>query len=443
MVRAEGRVGQLIDGKWTLDKLLGVGGMAAVYAGTHRNGKRGAVKILHPHEAIDAGMKARFLREGYVANKVGHPGAVSIVDDDEAPDGTVYLVMELLEGETVDARSPLVTTMAQGDVLLLASRLLDVLAAAHEKGIVHRDLKPSNLFITLDGTLKVLDFGIARLHERNADGAPANVTMSALGTPGFMPPEQARGRWDEVDARADIWAVGVILFNLLTGKLPFEGESLADLILAIGADGRPALRAKRPDVPAGLEQVVMRCLERDRSDRWSDAALLARALAPYGSAAGRASARRVSQVLGQTAENVRSLPPKAAAGPRWVVPVVSVAVIATAASITTIVALHGRAGPSASPTTAAAIAPADSVTPAPSAPIPSPSAAPATSDSAPPTAPEPSAVASAASSAKPGRPHPARPPGSPATLGPSPKPAGALAAPAAASAHPGILDSSN
>src|SRR2546425_2976573 len=122
--RAKQRVGSVIDGKWTLDSLLGLGGMAAVYSSTHRNGKKGAVKILHAHEALDPGVKGRFLREGYVANKVDHPGSVSVIDDDEAPDGTVYLVMELLEGESLETHCPPGQTIAPGDVLVMIDKLL-------------------------------------------------------------------------------------------------------------------------------------------------------------------------------------------------------------------------------------------------------------------------------------------------------------------------------
>src|SRR5262249_27291287 len=136
-----------------LDALLGVGGMAAVYAGTHRNGKRGAVKVLHPELARSAEARARFLREGYVANTVGHPGAVSVIDDDTTEDGLVFMVMELLEGSTLDALAAASPggTLPLDVVLKAADDLCDVLAAAHDKGIVHRDIKPENLFLARDG----------------------------------------------------------------------------------------------------------------------------------------------------------------------------------------------------------------------------------------------------------------------------------------------------
>ncbi|MBI4700330.1 MAG: serine/threonine protein kinase [Deltaproteobacteria bacterium] len=197
--RAERRVGSVLKDKWKLDRLLGVGGMAAVYAATHRNGKRVAVKILHAERALNENIRRRFLREGYAANKVGHAGAVSVLDDDVSDDGTVFLVMDLLEGETLQARLDRCGPLAAEDVLLVTHHLLDALAAAHDKGIVHRDLKPENVFVTNTGAVKVLDFGIARLRE-DAARTGATGSDSSLGTPAFMPPEQARGRQGAVPA---------------------------------------------------------------------------------------------------------------------------------------------------------------------------------------------------------------------------------------------------
>ncbi len=200
--RARARVGQTLNGKYRLDRLLGIGGMASVYAATHRNKKRVAVKMLHPELSVHEGLRSRFMREGYVANTVEHPGAVAVLDDDVAADGSAFLVMELLEGATLDdlcdrqgGRLPL------GQVMAVAEQLLDVLAAADAKHIVHRDIKPSNVFVTRQGQIKVLDFGVARL--RDTDGAHATHSGMALGTPAFMAPEQALGRSEEIIARAD------------------------------------------------------------------------------------------------------------------------------------------------------------------------------------------------------------------------------------------------
>ena len=161
VARAQARVGQVLRGKWRLDALLGLGGLAAVYAAVHRNGKRVAVKMLGQEHCGDQETVTRFLQEGYAANAVGHQGAVSVTDDDMTEDGVPFLVMELLDGQTLDARwQSAGGHMDLGEVLFVAEQLLDVLAAAHDKGIIHRDIKPENLFLTKTGVLKILDFGI-------------------------------------------------------------------------------------------------------------------------------------------------------------------------------------------------------------------------------------------------------------------------------------------
>jgi eukaryotic-like serine/threonine-protein kinase len=264
---ARARVGQVLRNKWRIDGLLGVGGMAAVYAATHRNGKRAALKVLHLDAAADTDVRRRFLREGYVANKVGHPGVVSVLDDDVGEDGAVFLVLELLEGETVEqraARAPL----SLGEVLDVAGRLLDVVSAAHEKGIVHRDIKPENVFLTREGGLKVLDFGIARLRE--AGSGRATTTGATFGTPAFLPPEQALG--NQVDARTDVWAVGATMFYLLTGRFVHDAPTVQKVMLAAMTRSPPRIQAIRADLPATVAAVVDRALAFDPGKRWGDAA---------------------------------------------------------------------------------------------------------------------------------------------------------------------------
>jgi eukaryotic-like serine/threonine-protein kinase len=271
--RARRRLGTVVDGKWRLETLLGVGGMAAVYAASHRNGKRAALKILHPEVSVDSRLKARFLREGYLANKLGHPGAVSVLDEDEA-DGLVFLVMELLEGETLDVRYQDVR-MTERDVLGMAAELLDVLVAAHDKSIIHRDLKPANLFVSTDGALKVLDFGIARLRElAGAGSAPNATTVHSMGTPGFMAPEQARGLWEEVDGRSDLWAVGATMFNLLTGRYVHDERTVNETLLAAMTKPAPRLASVLPESAPALAAIVDRALAFDRADRFQSAAAM-------------------------------------------------------------------------------------------------------------------------------------------------------------------------
>jgi eukaryotic-like serine/threonine-protein kinase len=185
------RVGTTLRGKWTLERLLGVGGMAAVYAAVHRIGRRDAIKILHPDVASSREVVERFEQEAHAANRFRHPGAVEVRDHDVTEDGAPFLVMELLEGESLGHRA-MRESVPLGDALRYADELLDVLAAAHAEGIVHRDVKPDNLFITCEGPLKVLDFGIARMLEGSTRSQRTAAGL-AMGTPHYMPPEQVMG----------------------------------------------------------------------------------------------------------------------------------------------------------------------------------------------------------------------------------------------------------
>jgi len=267
---AESRVGRVLKDKWTLDQLLGVGGMASVYAATHRNQKRVAIKMLHPELSFNTAVRQRFLREGYVANSVQDAGAVSVFDDDVTDDGCVFLVMELLDGETLQARWERKNQrLPPGEVLALLDRVLDTLAAAHSHGIVHRDLKPENLFFTRNAEVKVLDFGIARVRELS--GGSKTQTGSLMGTPLFMPPEQARGRWEEVDAQSDLWAIGATAFTLLSGEFVHVAGTLNEALVQAVTQPARSLGALRPELPDALVKFVDRSLSYDKQDRWRDA----------------------------------------------------------------------------------------------------------------------------------------------------------------------------
>jgi serine/threonine-protein kinase len=276
---AESRVATRLDGKWFLDALLGYGGSAAVYGATHRNGKRAAIKVLHPHCVADEGLRTRFVREGYVANKIGHPGAVSVLDDDVADDGTVYLVMELLEGASLEkvGRGEAPPLMVN-EVVRIADDLLDVLAKAHAIGIVHRDIKPANIFVTRSGQLKVLDFGIARLAESTIDGSSATQTGFMMGTPAFMPPEQARARWAEVDGRSDLWSVGATMIALLIARRPRLAETPNEELLLAMTSPLPPVASLARNVPPQLAAVIDKAVAFDREDRWPSAEAMQHAL---------------------------------------------------------------------------------------------------------------------------------------------------------------------
>ncbi|MDI1428820.1 serine/threonine-protein kinase [Polyangium sorediatum] len=280
--RARARVGQVLRGKWRLDHLLGVGGTACVYAATHRNGKRGAVKLLRSEFATDEEARHRFLREGYVANRIEHPGAVAVLDDDSAEDGAVFLVMELLEGQNLEerGRSQPGGRLHPSEVAFVAERLLDVLAAAHDKGIVHRDMKPENVFLTRAGAVKILDFGIARMRDNTAVGGAGRATEvgSIMGTPAFMPPEQALGHTAEIDARTDLWALGAVMFYALSGKLVHEAETVNKVLLAAMTRQAPPIGSIVPGLPPAFCEVVDRALAFDRQRRWPDARTMQRAL---------------------------------------------------------------------------------------------------------------------------------------------------------------------
>lgn len=268
---ARSRVGSKIAGRWRLDELLGVGGTASVYAATHRKGKRVAIKILHPDLSANRSFRDRFLREGYVGNMIEHEGAVTVHDDDEANDGSAFLVMDLLDGENLEVRRERKGgRMPPLEVLSLMDDVLDTLRAAHAKGVVHRDVKPENLFLTSSGTVKLLDFGIA--HINIPKDPSATLAGVAMGTPAFMPPEQASARWDEVDAQSDLWSLGATMFTMLTGRYVHEGGTVNEsLALAVTQDA-PSLADVVSDVPQPIVEIVDRALRRNKAERWASAA---------------------------------------------------------------------------------------------------------------------------------------------------------------------------
>jgi serine/threonine-protein kinase len=249
--------------------------MAAVYAATHRNGMRVAIKLLHPEMSRTADIRRRFVREGIIANRVNHPGVVRIVDDDVDDADHAFLVMELLEGRTLDAEweaaGGRLTPERVRDLVL---QLLDVLVAIHGEGIVHRDIKPDNVFLTQGGGLKVLDLGIARVLESRT----VTKVGVLMGTPGFVAPEQALGDAHRIDARTDLFSVGAMMFALLTGEVIHPGETaMVQMVLAASQQARSVLDVS-PEVPAALANVVDVALSFDKTKRWDSAAQMKTAL---------------------------------------------------------------------------------------------------------------------------------------------------------------------
>ncbi len=317
---ARSRVGAVLRGKYRLDRLLGIGGMACVYAATHlRNADRVAVKILHRELAIDDGFRARFLREGDAANRVGHPGTVRALDDDVAEDGSLFMVMDLLDGETVHARwKQMGRRLGAREVVSLLCEVLDVLSSAHANGIVHRDLKPENLFLTRDGKVKVLDFGLARPRE----GSPMETRTGAVfGTPAFMAPEQALGKTSEVDAQSDLWAVGATAFLLLTGRLVHQAETTEETIaLAATLSAAPTALVDQA-VPPVIARVVDRALAFHKADRWPSARAMRDAFIGAGCVVwGHDESRHVDDLDDEDEEKTEPGPPSQMTLPADVAP---------------------------------------------------------------------------------------------------------------------------
>jgi eukaryotic-like serine/threonine-protein kinase len=267
---ASTRLGEVVLGKWRLERLLGIGGMAAVFEAVHaNNGSRVAIKFLHPDLAGSEALRERFLAEGYAANRVAHPGVVTVRDEGTTADGAVFLVMDLLRGQTLaerleDGREPFSIRAA----LEVASQLLDVLVYAHGRGIVHRDIKPENVFLTNDGRVRLLDFGIARVEA--ARHTHAVEAGSTLGTPAFMAPEQALGRWEDLDGRSDLWSLGATLYLLLSGTPVREPGSGTEQLLSAMTRPVPSL-GDVAALPRSVVAVVDRALAFDREDRFPDA----------------------------------------------------------------------------------------------------------------------------------------------------------------------------
>ena len=284
--RLEITPGSVLAGKYRIERVLGQGGMGVVLGARHLHlDEPVAIKVLRGELAADPVIVERFLREARLAAKIKSRHVVRVTDADRLPSGAPYLVMEWLEGSDlasiVDQEGPLDPARAVRHV----REACEALGEAHAIGIVHRDLKPSNLFAARRGDgppcTKVLDFGISKLL-----GEELTRTDVMLGSPSYMAPEQMMSARD-VDARADIWALGVVLYKLVTGTVPFLATTMAELgMMVLFGEPTPPEQA-RPDLPPALAQVILRCLRRERAERFASMAELAAALAPF---AGEATA---------------------------------------------------------------------------------------------------------------------------------------------------------
>ncbi|MCA9604785.1 MAG: serine/threonine protein kinase [Myxococcales bacterium] len=275
----------MIAGKYRLNRLLGTGAIGAVYGAVHQfTGKHVALKMIDPSFAEHEGFGVRFLREARAAADIDHPVICDVLDAGREPDGSLYLALELLEGRTLEDAIE-TNDLRLDEIVEVMSQVLDGIAAAHDRAIVHRDIKPGNVFLTWDANgelhAKLIDFGVAK---RTNSGPEMFTTQQGaiLGTPYYMAPEQAAG--DPVDNRADIWAVGAVMFHALTGRPPFDAENYNRLIAKLMNEKAPSLRDVRADLPDWLVTAVDGALKRDPSDRWQSARTMRDVLKSQGNA---------------------------------------------------------------------------------------------------------------------------------------------------------------
>jgi serine/threonine-protein kinase len=439
-------IGQVL-GSYRLTAQIGSGGMGVVYAAENAAlGRRAAIKILRSEISADAEMVKRFFNEARAATLIKHPGMVQIYDFGTYPNGSAYLVMEYLEGESLWAVLRRERRLPVERIVAIGQQIASTLAAAHATGIVHRDLKPANLFLVddpgmpLGKRVKVLDFGIAKL---SGDAASiqslSGVTGSGriLGTPTYMAPEQCRGAGG-VDARADVYALGCILFQMAAGRPPFEGSGAGDMITAHLIQPPPRTAESRRDLPTALTKLIDRCMAKQREQRPQNMQEIVTVLdslkgvtqttplrgpepEPISAVRGPQSVTMTSSdVIPRVVAEPTGARVRRALGRRWLWLVGAVLALVAAGLAGRWVASRGVGGPAPGPQTSPAVVAVDAAMPPPVPPVPPP--LPLPPDAAPPlpdAAPPPDA---AAAPARPRRPAPAATP---------PAPAPADAAPAA------------
>jgi eukaryotic-like serine/threonine-protein kinase len=311
----EPREGDILAGKFRIERVLGIGGMGMVVSAMHLHlDERVAIKFLLPEALANPEAVARFGREARAAVKIRSEHVARVIDVGALETGAPYMVMELLRGRdlsTVIRDSGALPVVTAVEYILQAC---EALAEAHALGIVHRDLKPANLFLTTraDGSpcVKVLDFGISKVTQASGSGSDMGMTrtQSIMGSPLYMSPEQMASARD-VDQRSDIWAVGTVLYELITGSVPFVAETMPQLCTLILHAEPPPPRSLQPGIPAQLEAVIMRCLRKHRGDRYDNVGTLAADLAPFVPDAGPRSAERISRVLSSSGISSKELPP--------------------------------------------------------------------------------------------------------------------------------------
>jgi serine/threonine-protein kinase len=284
----EDLLGKLV-GSYRVTQILGQGGMGAVYLAEHPDiGRKVAIKVLLAEAAARKGLVERFFAEAKAVNLIRHPNIVDVTDISRLPDGRAYLVMEYLEGQSLAKYLADRKALSLQEAAGLALQMADALGAAHARGIVHRDMKPDNVILLARPNdipfVKILDFGIAKLSV--GDGGQATQTGSVMGTPAYMSPEQALGKNNEIDGRTDLYALGVILFQMLAGRPPYESEAFGELMIKHLYEPIPSLIAVRPDLPAELDVFINRVLAKRKDDRFPSMQSLAQELVRICTMAG-------------------------------------------------------------------------------------------------------------------------------------------------------------
>ena len=292
--------GEILDGKYRVDRVIGVGGMGVVVAASHvQLQTQVALKFLLPEVLSNPQIVERFVREARAAVRIQSEHVARVSDVGTLSNGAPYMVMEYLEGQdladVLSKGGPIPVAQTVGYIL----QACEAIAEAHALGIVHRDLKPANLFLVQrsrrEPIIKVLDFGISKTAESESLGL--TKTSAIMGSPYYMSPEQMRSARD-ADTRSDIWALGIILFELLTGVPPFQGNTITEVVVLVTQGNVPPIRELRPDVPAALADVIARCLRRDPGQRYADIVELAKALVPFGPPRSDVVLEKISRILG-------------------------------------------------------------------------------------------------------------------------------------------------
>lgn len=294
--------GQRLAGKFEVGRVIGVGGAGVVHEGRQMHlDRRVAIKVLRQPPTIRA--TQRILREARVAAQIDSPHVARVIDVGQLDTGAPYVVMELLEGRSLARILRERGALEVSEAVRYALEACEGLAEVHARGAVHRDVKPSNLFLAQrpDGepVLKLIDFGLVTELASSGGASDAETltgTAEVMGTPRYMAPEQMRSAAD-VDQRVDVWALGAVLYEALTGRPPFEASTFAELVLRVDRDPPATPRALRPEIPEALEVVILHCLERDRERRFASVAELGAALASFAAESGPARARRVAAIL--------------------------------------------------------------------------------------------------------------------------------------------------